>query len=96
MTTTNDLVGLLAAIEAADTDYPARYPLVLRALGLAAELGYPAGIRLDPDEPAWPVVCVEPPTGQVSWHMPAHPIPWDGHTTQEKYRRRRAFRGERP
>jgi hypothetical protein len=55
----------------------------------------------DPAAPDWPVVIVELPTGQVSWHINpadmglfAHVGPkphvsrgWDGHTTDEKYAR---------
>lgn len=44
-------------------------------------------------------VCVHTPTGQMSWHIPDHEVDtlfahlplqetdWDGHTTDEKYRR---------
>ena len=81
------LKALLQAIEANDTQYHIRYALVLRAAGTAAELGLATGIRIDPEEPEWPVVYIELPTGQVSWHMPQHPVPFDGHTTEEKYRR---------
>ncbi len=52
----------------------------------------PLGIRFDPVEgPEWPVIFFELPTGQVSWHMAQHPIPWDNHTTEEKYRRIEEF-----
>ncbi len=81
----------LADIEAADTNYPVRYGLVLRALDLATRAGLSAGIAIDPAEPDWPVVYIELPTGQVSWHMPAHPVSFDGHSTEEKYSRCRAF-----
>lgn len=76
-----------------DTDYDVRYGVVLHALALAHDLGLPAGIRIDPVEPAWPVVYIELPTGQVSWHMPEHPQAFDGHTTPEKHDRIRAFCG---
>jgi hypothetical protein len=81
------LKGLLQAIEANDTQYHIRYSLVLRAAGTAAELGLATGIRIDPEEPEWPVIYIELPTGQVSWHMPPHPVLYDGHSTEEKYRR---------
>lgn len=57
----------------------------------------------DPSETDWPVVYVHTPTGQASWHLsredldlfghvPVVPADdpraqWDGHTTEEKYRR---------
>jgi hypothetical protein len=86
-----DLVDVLDAIYHADTDYDARYGLVLEAVSTADALGYPAGFRIDPTEPEWPVAYIELPTGQVSWHLPQHPVPWDQHDTYEKYRRCRAF-----
>lgn len=63
---------------------------------------YPSYIgRTDPETPDWPVVTVELPTGQACWHVAARdmdlfahvqPTPryargWDGHGTEEKYRR---------
>lgn len=86
-----ELAGVLALIEQGDTDYDRRYPKVLDAASLAAACGYRAGIRIDPLEPEWPVIYLELPTGQVSWHMAEHATPWDGHDTDEKYRRCRAF-----
>lgn len=78
---------LLAAIQAADHDYAARYGLVLDAVAAAHRAGLPVGFRYDPNEPDWPVAYIELPTGQVSWHVPQHSRPWDGHTTEEKYQR---------
>lgn len=48
-------------------------------------------------------VYIDLPTGQVSWHyhdneahlfaeLPSYTKPWDGHTTEEKYRRLSALR----
>jgi len=68
-------------------DYERRNQLVLMAIGAAAAEGVPVGIRLDPSEPEWPVVYFELPTGQASWHLPQHVLAYDGHTTEEKYRR---------
>ncbi len=74
------------------TAFRARNAQIYRALSLATALGYPAGIRLDPAESTWPVVYIElPDAGQVSWHVPAHDQPWDGHTTTDKYDRIRQF-----
>jgi hypothetical protein len=86
------LPELLLEIKAHDTDYTERYELVLTALSVANQAGYPAGIRIDPSEPEWPLAVIElPDVGQVSWHLPAHPWAWDGHTTEEKYRRIDAY-----
>lgn len=55
----------------------------------------------DPGAPGWPVLTLELPSGQVSWHIApddvelfSHVRPtteadraWDGHSTGEKYRR---------
>jgi uncharacterized protein (DUF952 family) len=77
----------LLQVREADQQYEVRYELVLMALATAARLGYQAGIRIDPAEPQWPVVYIELPTGQVSWHMPQHPRTRDGHTAEQKYDR---------
>lgn len=93
------LIKLLECIERCDTQddmYDTRYTLVLGALSQANILGYPAGVRIDPDEPEWPVAFIELPLGQVSWHIPQHPIPWDGHTTATKYARCRFYRDSSP
>jgi hypothetical protein len=67
---------------------------------------YPAHIgRTDPNAPDWPVLIIETPAGQMSWHFaerdldlvgrvqptgPEHSR-WDGHSTEEKYERLRAL-----
>lgn len=79
-----------AGIAELDGDYDVRNRAVWRAVGLAAREGFDVGVRVDPDEPAWPVVYIELPTGQVSWHMPEHE-PWDGHAVDEKWRRCQNF-----
>jgi hypothetical protein len=59
---------------------------------------YPAGIKVDPRDEEWPVVLIDLPTGQVSWHfhaseldlvahLGAYPGEWDGHDTGQKYAR---------
>lgn len=70
-----------------DKDYKVRYGLVLRAMNYAHELGFKAGVRIDEYAIEWPVFYIELPTGQISWHMPQHPEPWDQHSTDEKFRR---------
>lgn len=57
----------------------------------------------DPDEPSWPVLYLDTPRGQCSWHIAPSDLDlfehvvvvpaadprarWDGHTTDEKYQR---------
>lgn len=71
--------------------YAERNRLVYMAMGRAASAGMDVGFRIDPEEPEWPVAYIELPTGQVSWHMPQHSKPWDGHTTTEKNARVQDF-----
>jgi hypothetical protein len=85
------LAGVLKRIEAHDIDYAEREKLCYDALFLARRIGYPAGFRVDPTDHDWPVLYIQLPTGQVSWHMPQFPQAWDGHDTAEKYARCRAF-----
>lgn len=86
----------LQRIKDNDEDYAERYRQVLIAVSCANQLGMKAGFRLDPNELDWPCAYIHLPTGQVSWHMPAFPDPWDGHTTEEKYRRIDAYTGGPP
>lgn len=88
-----DLADFLVLIERYDQakEYDNRYLAVCGALVAACACGFRAGVRVDPAEPEWPVIYIELPTGQVSWHLPQHPVAWDGHDTEEKYRRCRAF-----
>lgn len=85
------LKRMLAAIQAADREYDRRYGLVLDAVAEAHRTGLLAGFRCDTDEQAWPVAFIELPSGQVSWHLPQHPRPWDGHSAEEKYARIERF-----
>ena len=71
-----------------------RNQAVLLAAALARTLGCNVGIGIDPDEPDWPVVFIELPTGkQASWHLPKSELvgewpdyddAWDGHTLEMK------------
>lgn len=79
-----------------DAVYAERNAVVLAFAVAMRELGWPIGKAVDPTEPDWPVLLIETPRGQVSWHfqahdlpawVPEHPHPWDGHSTDEKYRR---------
>ena len=62
---------------------------------------YPAEFRENPDEDYedWPIIYVQLPTGQASWHISPRDTDlfsgvkfgtdaeWDGHTTEAKYER---------
>ena len=62
---------------------------------------FPSYITTDSGTPDWPVVIIETPKGQMSWHIAREDMPlfngtqieasdevkWDGHTTEEKYER---------
>jgi hypothetical protein len=85
------LVDVLLSIMRNDDNYEVRNPLVYQALALASRLGCPVGIRIDPAEPEFPVVYIELPTGQISWHLPQHPTVWDGHSTEDKFDRIRRY-----
>ena len=68
--------------------------LCVQALAkMAQKLGFNTGIKEDPE---WPVLYIDLPTGQVSWHirekellidLPEYNGKWDGHDLQEKRRR---------
>ncbi len=71
------------------------------ALGrMAQKLGYKTGLKIDPNEPDWPVLMIDLPTGQVGWHLPKDEIigkwpeyegDWDGHSLKEKRKRLEEF-----
>ena len=86
-----DLAEFMIMLQEADVadppDYASRYGAVLVSIMAAWSAGLEAGFRIDPTEPEWPVAYIELPTGQVSWHMPQHPIAWDGHDTATKHER---------
>lgn len=71
--------------------YRIRNAWVMDAIGLACHLGLRSGVAIDVLEPEWPVYYVELPTGQVSWHLPRHQAPWDGHDAEQKTDRIRRF-----
>lgn len=72
-------------------DYARRNRKIIAALAVATMYGMPAGFRIDPANPEWPVAYIETPHGQVSWHLPQHSIEWDGHTFDEKQARLAAW-----
>lgn len=81
------LATLLGAIEKTDQAgaYDIRNKLIFSAFAMASAIGLEVGIRHDPEEPEWPLIFIELPTGQVSWHVPQHINAWDNHSTEEKY-----------
>lgn len=81
------LATILWMIKENDENYDLRESLIYGALRCAKIAGYAVGIRIDPREPDWPVAFVELPTGQISFHLRQHRRMWDGHTTEEKYKR---------
>lgn len=76
--------------------YTERNMCISLIVRLAMAKGLKTGVRPNQD---WPIVFVELPAGQVSWHIPEAEFhkyfpsmneydgEWDGHTTEEKYRR---------
>lgn len=69
---------------------------VLALAKLARMQGYTMGIQHDPKTPDWPILYIDLPTGQVSYHLPKDLIEgewdeyvdgWDGHDLEEKRRR---------
>ncbi len=95
--------GRAAVIEDKDAAYLERNQVVAALASL-----FPSGIART-DIPGWlpewhGCVYIDLPTGQASWHyhdshahlfahLPAYTKPWDGHTTDEKYKRVRALTG---
>lgn len=79
-----------------DTVYTERNQVVLAFAASAVMAGWRVGQLVDPTEPDWPVLMIDTPAGQVSWHFKADELPeaipayageWDGHTNAEKYKR---------
>jgi hypothetical protein len=92
-----EATGAMAAL---DDVYAERNDAVLGFATLAMRVGYKVGYLADPAEPDWPVLMIDTPEGQVSWHfkrgelprgIPAYDGEWDGHDTPEKYARLRRF-----
>jgi hypothetical protein len=89
-------------MSAMDEVYAERNAVVLAFAHMAELQGWEVGKITDPEEPDWPVLMIDTPAGQVSWHfqatdmpesMPVYPGKWDGHSTSEKYKRLRALVG---
>ncbi len=75
--------------------YADRNRLAQLASHLAARLGYATGFDVTPQDPEWPVLYIDLPTGQVSWHIPRAQVwphytyqgTWDGHDNTVKANR---------
>jgi hypothetical protein len=76
--------------DAADR-YAQRGTLIWAAVAIATRGGLNAGVAIDLADPQWPVVFIELPTGQVSWHMPGFDQPYDGHDGPTKSARILAY-----
>lgn len=76
--------------DAADR-YAQRGTLIWAAVAIATRGGLNAGVAIDPADVHWPVVYIELPTGQVSWHMPEFDQPFDGHDGPTKSARIAAY-----
>jgi hypothetical protein len=82
-------------IEQTDENYARRNTTVYQAVASARAAGLVANVAPDPADPLWCIAYIElPGWGQVSWHVPAHPVSWDGHTSHEKYNRVADFYAE--
>lgn len=73
-----------------------RNQAVMAMARLALKQGWKVGLRIDPDDPEWPVLMIDLPTGQVGYHLPKNEIigewpeyekEWDGHSLAEKRER---------
>lgn len=95
-------------VEELDGAYRERNRLVAALIRVG---GYPAEVVMAPDTEGWWIVYVETPAGQASWHISpddmdlfrdwpvafgTRPSPWDGHDTEEKYRRVAALPAPEP
>lgn len=105
-----DVSMQMGATEAMDNNnvvepvYKERAQCVVALARIAKGLGYAVGFAEDVERSGWPVLYIELPTGQVSWHFTSgdreeyaadildNPdIKWDGHSTPEKYARLAAW-----
>lgn len=53
-----------------DDAYYDRNQAVQAMAKMAQQLGMKVGLRQDIDEPGWPVLMIDLPTGQVGYHLP--------------------------
>jgi hypothetical protein len=66
---------------------------------------WPSHIWLNPDDEEWPIIYIESPMGQLSWHVPKRELilfehlefgenTWDGHSPAEKEDRLNALENQ--
>lgn len=91
--------ALLCAKEHENEIYSQRNRVVCLAAKLAMLHCMKTGLRYDPEQPEWPVVMIDLPNGQVSWHISRRDYKfyfgflheyvgeWDGHDMVEKHKR---------
>jgi hypothetical protein len=82
--------------EAVQSVYTERNAVVMAFVLFAMTQGWKGGVKFFDEDPMWPVILIDTPKGQCSWHVPMETVPstmplyegeWDGHTTEEKYQR---------
>lgn len=83
-----------------DDAYFDRNQAVMALARLARKQGFKVGLHIDPEEPEWPVLMIDLPTGQVGWHLkkedliglwPEYEKEWDGHSLDVKRDRMKTF-----
>jgi hypothetical protein len=88
--------------ERAEADLRAVYRERARLVAYLAAR-FPSFVVTNPDDDEWPIIYITTPQGQLSWHLARADLDlfshvrsepwevewaaWDGHTTEEKYRR---------
>ena len=91
-------VFLIAEPETPPDFYAERAAVVSALVEAAKAKGWDCYWWIDIEAPSYPVVCIELPTGSVTWHIAAYDFErrfdlperlpaYDGHDTAEKYRR---------
>jgi len=92
--------GTVTGVVTKDDVYRDRNLLAQLAAVLAQQCGLHVGTGVDAEEPDWPVIYIDLPSGQVSWHVPRGELvarlkpygqEWDGHPGPEKERRIHEF-----
>ncbi len=92
--------GTVTGVVTKDDVYRDRNLLAQLAAVLAQRCGLHVGTGVDAEEPDWPVIYIDLPSGQVSWHIPSAELvarldpygrDWDKHDGPEKEHRIRAF-----
>lgn len=95
----SQLAAISKQMADADEVYSQRNKAVSLLCKFALALGFPCGYKHDYRDREWPVIFIDLPTGQVSWHvnvkeftklfnfLPEYEGSWDNHTTDQKHNR---------